>query len=98
MPERIGVAGAGRRVRGSRHDNSRSPERHNPALCLIARPEHLEGEDSRYVSRLRHRERQLRHNVELCRQGGSKAKPQARKHEHRKFCRSLMPSAELRQI
>ena len=59
MPERIGVAGAGRRVSGSRHDNSRSPERHNPALCLIAGPEDLEGEVSRHVSRPRHRERQI---------------------------------------
>jgi len=30
MPERIGVAGAGRRVRGSRHDKPRSPERTTP--------------------------------------------------------------------
>ena len=59
MPERIGVAAAGAGVGCSRHDKARSPERHNTALCLIAGPEHLEGEVSRYVLRLRHRERQI---------------------------------------
>jgi len=101
MPERIGGAIAGRGVRGNRHDKPRSPERHNPALCLIAGPEHLEGEDSRYVSRLRHRERQLRHNVELCRQGEAKPTPSlAAKTWSEKRCVgwSLVPSAERSEV
>ena len=98
MPERFGVAAAGAGVGCSRHDKSRSPERHNNALCLIAGPENLEGEVSRHVLRPRHRERQLRHNVGLCRAVGSKAKSQARKNEHRKFCRSPMPAAERSEL
>ena len=97
MPERIGVAGAGRRVRGSRHDKSRSPERHNPALCLIAGPEHLEGEVSRYVLRLRHRERQLNITSSCVVQGEAKPTPSLAAKtwsEKRRVGRSLMPAAE----
>ena len=59
MPERFGVAAAGAGVGCSRHDKPRRPAWHNTALCLIAGPENLEGEVSRYVLRLRHRGRQL---------------------------------------
>jgi hypothetical protein len=59
MPERFGVAAAGAGDGCSRHDKPRSPAWHNPALCLVAGPENLEGEVSRHVLRLRHRERQL---------------------------------------
>ena len=104
MPERVGVAAAGRRVSCSRHDKPRSPARHNTALCLIAGPENLEGEVSRHVLRQRHRERQLNITSGCAVPGPSKAKPQARSvshtcdHEHRRFCRSPMPAAERSKV
>ena len=101
MPERIGVAGAGRRVRGSRHDKPRSPERHNTALCLIAGPEHLEGEVSRHVSRLRHRERQINITSSCVVQGEARVfadgHHQARRHERRvDFCKEPVAHASRR--
>ena len=105
MPERLGVAGAGRRVRGSRHDKARSPERHNPALCLIAGPEHLEGEVSRHVSRPRHRERQINITASCAWRGkqsrrpaSQRCEPHVRNREKRRVGWSLMPAAERRCV
>lgn len=73
MPERVGLAAAGRRVICSRHDKPRSPAWHNSALCLIAGPENLEGEVSRHGLRLRHRERQINITSGCASAGSSKA-------------------------
>lgn len=101
MPERFGVAAAGRRVRCSRHEKPRSPRRHNIALCLVAGPEHLEGEVSRYVSRLRHRERQINITSRCAAAGKAKPTPSLAANkwsEKRCFGCSLMPAAERSEV
>ena len=81
-------------------DTGRSPGRHNTALYSIAGPEHLEGEVSRYVSRLRHRERQLNIAAGCAAAGNAKPTPSlagaSRTGETEKRCVgcSLVPAAE----
>ena len=95
MPERVGVAAAGRRVRCSRHDKLRSPAGHNPALYSIA------------PTGLRRRQEpcaELNITSSCAVPGQAKQNPRRAvraalaRIEHRKFCWSPMPAAERSEL